>query len=124
MRYDYDALLNKLPEDRWISRKELQDAWGLTTSTRKTRLSWLIKYGYIVTRGHTSSIQYKKTKAKAKAKTKAKTKTKTKTNITPSSKTLDELINAAVNVGTENELLRKTLIEVQTAINKVLESGK
>jgi len=115
MANDYKELVGVLPRGVWMRSDTLDRAWKLKSgSGRKYRVKMLMENGYLLRRGKTSHTQYRV----ADKNFKPDPEPVSKPTSQPGS--LNELINAVTKVGTENELLKKGLIEIQTIVNRTL----
>ena len=113
MASDYKKMLDLLPRGIWMSSKVMDHAWKTTgQSGRKYRIQQLVKKGLLLRKGNTGNTMYKV----------ADKNSNPDTESLPTSPpgSLNELINAVTKVGTENELLKKGLIEIQTIVNRTL----
>lgn len=106
MAINYDKLLSKLPKDVWVSGPQLDEIWKTAPTTRKYYVGVLHKNGTLQRRGKTTNIQYRLHKKEAVVPL-----------VTPTSTSLNSLIAAASRVGTENEILKKALQEIQLIID-------
>lgn len=114
---DYDKLLNKLSPGVWYDGASLNHLWKVPTEIRKTRVAYLTKKKMLMRRGRTANVQYRIYNPLA-----AEVKTVPTPAAAPT--TLDELIKAATDIGTENTIMRKALQEAKAIISKALESTK
>lgn len=110
---DYAQYIVPLKTGRWYTGAELEALWNVPYNIRKYRISQLIKYGYLIRKGITSSTCYKSSSPKTNVKPKLGIK----------KKPLDKLIDATAEIGTENELLKQTLRDICTMIDKALEES-
>jgi hypothetical protein len=114
MAIDYEKLLKKTPAGNWYTGEELRKIWRVDQATQRARIQALVKKGVFGRRGKTANVQYKYLLTKKKS-------------AVPIEKpealsSLEELINAATTLGTENALMRKALNEAKATIEKALES--
>lgn len=110
---DYAQYIVPLKTGRWYTGAELEAIWNIPYNTRKQRIQQLVKRGYLIREGVTTSTCYKSSSPKTNIKPKLGIK----------KKPLDKLIDATAAVGTENELLKQTLRDICTMINKALEES-
>jgi hypothetical protein len=127
MAIDYEKLLKKTPAGNWYTGEELRRKWGVGQEVQRARVQALVKKGIFARRGKTANVQYKYllTKKKSVAPTgngviDAKLRKEAGLPNTPTS--LEELINAATKLGTENEILKSALYAAKATIEKALES--
>lgn len=113
MATDYKEMLDLLPRGVWMSSSVMDHAWKTTTNSgRKYRTQQLVKKGLLLRKGNTGNTMYKVADKKFKPDPEPMVK--------PQLGSLNELINAVTKVGTENEILKKGLIEIQTIVNRTL----
>ena len=118
---------SKLVPGTWYSGAQLDEVWGLTLNQRKHLTTRMVKLGLMRRKGMTTNMLYRinndtpanpvpKPKPKPEPKPKPKPKPKpTKTSA------LDVMVNAASELGTENELLKQALREIDAIIAKARE---
>ena len=125
MAINYDKLIDKTEKNKWFTGKELQKIWRVDTKTRRARIGAMVKQGKFITRGKTANIQYKLVKVNilptstGNGVIDAKLRKEAGLPATPTS--LEELINAATKIGSENEILKIALREAKAIIEKALE---
>ena len=123
----------------WYTGKELSKKWDVIDSARTGIIAHLVKRNMLKRKGATSTIQYKlvgkeywQLKHSPNLKKAAKKIEKTGNGVidaklrkeagllaVPSA--LEELIEAATKIGSENESLKQALREIKTTIAKVQE---
>lgn len=112
---------SKLVPGTWYSGAQLDKVWGLTLNQRKHLTTRMVKLGLMRRKGMTTNMVYKiSNDTPTNPVPKPKTKTKTKTKSTKTS-ALDVMVNAASELGTENELLKQALREIDAIIAKARE---
>ena len=108
---------SKLVPGTWYSGAQLDEVWGLTLNQRKHLTTRMVKLGLMRRKGMTTNMLYRinnDTPANPVPKPKPKPKP-TKTSA------LDVMVNAASELGTENELLKQALREIDAIIAKARE---
>jgi hypothetical protein len=118
MASNHQALLDALPRGVWMSSSIIDQKWGSGTS-RKYRVQQLVKNGLLLRKGNTGNTMYK-----VAGQSTEKTKSAKSTTSAKSPNSLDSLIAAASQVGTENEILKTALKEAAAAIARGLEAIK
>jgi hypothetical protein len=115
MAIKYDKLIDKAIPDVWYTSVELQRIWGVGQEVQRARIQALVKRKDFIRRGKTADTQYKVSNKHNKT-------VKVTIEKPEALSSLEELINAATTLGTENALMRKALNEAKATIEKALES--
>ena len=104
---------SKLVPGTWYSGAQLDKVWGLTLNQRKHLTTRMVKLGLMRRKGVTTNVMYK-----ISSDTPKNPAPKTKPTKTSA---LDVMVNAASELGTENELLKQALREIDAIIAKARE---
>ena len=131
---------SKMAPKDWYTGEELEHLWRVTTAQRRKITAALRDNCMTSTTGRTSKIKYKVRPASAwqrkkKYKTKKKplnppektgngvidAKLREKAGLAAIPSTLENLISAATEIGTENEIIKQALREIDAIITKVRE---
>ena len=132
MDIDYEKLIDKVIPNVWYTNNELAKVWGVPKKIERARIQVLVKRKDFIRRGKTANIQYRLaykynetihvTIEKPTGNGIIDAKLRKEAGLPKNPTSLEELINAATKLGTENEILRKALNEAKTTIEKVLET--
>jgi hypothetical protein len=114
----------------WYTGNELDITWGVNKTKRRAIVLSLTKRNVLYTRGKTSKILYKlHPESGWQIKTIEKTgngvidaKLRKEAGVSEIPSALENLIGAATDIGTENELLKQALRDINAIITKVRES--
>ena len=126
-RINYEALLNKLEPDVRYKGTDLDRIWGVNTDYRKSRVNVLVKKKKLKRTGKTSNVEYwlaATTKIEPTGNGVIDAKLRKEAGLPPQPSTLDQLIDAASKVGTENRILKKALLDAKELIEQALEAIK
>ncbi len=124
----------------WYTGKELDAIWSVASNKRRNIVPSLVRHNILRRRGATSLTQYKlipesnwlESPLKKKKPTAAKpiettgnavidAKLRKEAGLPELPSSLEDLINAATNIGSENESLKQALRDISSTITKVQE---